>query len=173
MKKIAPPAAIEYAYYYQTYLDKVAKDIHVLDELKKNAKNLVQLYKSLDKEKLLYRYELGKWSMKDIMMHLIDVERVFTYRAMRFARKDKEPLPFFDENEFAKNAQADKISTSYLLKEYQATRNATLTFFNNLNAEQLKRQGMASRASTSVRACIWIIYAHELHHQKMIEKHYL
>lgn len=173
MKKIQKPEGIEYALFYENYLEKVPADISVQDALKAAAKSVARLYKSLPVDKLLYRYAEGKWSMKDILMHLIDVERVFVYRAMRFARKDRTPLPFFDENEFAKYALADKIPLSKLLKEYMATRAATLAFFNNLNAAQLKSSGIASRAAMSVRACIWIIYAHEQHHLQIIEERYL
>ncbi len=173
MKNIARPHFTEYARYYEDYLQAVPESLKVLDALKAQAKTLAQLYKSQTEAQLLYAYAAGKWNMKDILMHLIDVERVFVYRAMRFARKDKAPLPFFDENEFAKNARAERISLARLLKEYNCTRAATLAFFNNLQAAQLKEAGIASHASMSVRACIWIIYAHELHHLNIIRERYL
>lgn len=173
MKKISKPHFTEHALYYEQYLNLVNEEVSVLDQLKQNAKRITQLYKSLPQEKLLYVYAEGKWTMKDILQHLTDVERVFTYRAMRFARKDKTPLPFFDENEFARNAMADRISITKLLKEYNATRNATVAFFNNLTAKQLKETGFASQTLTSVRACLWIICAHEVHHLNIIKERYL
>ena len=106
-------------------------------------------------------------------MHLIDGERVFLYRAMRFARNDKSPLPFFDENEFAKQANATAMPIRKILKEYKTTRQATLAFFTNQSAATLKRIGMASNASMSVRACTWIICGHELHHWNIIQDRYL
>lgn len=173
MKKINKPRDIEYALYYDQYIAMVPTDISVLDQLKTSAKELTALYKSLSPEALITPYAEGKWSLKDLLMHLIDVERVFVYRAMRFARMDRTPLPFFDENEFAKQAQADKIPVTKLLKEYNACRNLTLAFFNNLTAKQMERSGTASQAAMSVRACAWIIMGHELHHRKIITERYL
>jgi len=173
MKKIARPHNSEHAMYYETYIACVHADISVLTQLKTNAKQLSALFLSLDECTLTTPYEAGKWSLKDLLMHLIDSERVFLYRAMRFARLDKTPLPFFDENEFARNAQADKISTKRLLKEYAANRNATLQFFNNLQTTQLKHAGIASNFPMSVRACAWIICGHEIHHTRVIYERYL
>lgn len=173
MKKIQKPDGVEYALYYEQYIEPLSKDLNVLDALKLGSKEITQLYKSLSQEQLLYRYAEGKWNMKDILMHLVDVERVFVYRAMRFARRDRTPLPFFDENEFAKNANASTIPLSKLLREYISNRTATLSFFNNLNSKQLKETGIASQAAMSVRACTWIIYGHEQHHLKIIHERYL
>lgn len=173
MKKIARPDYTEFAMYYEQFLAPISDNISILDQLKQSAKANTQLYKSLNEEQLRFRYDEDKWSMKDILMHLMDTERVFVYRAMRFARQDKTPLPFFDENEFAQQAQADKISTSKLLREYNACRNLSIAFFNNLTQQQLKRTGIASNYSMSVRACAWIILGHELHHRRIIEERYL
>jgi uncharacterized damage-inducible protein DinB len=172
MKKISKPNFTEFAMYYESYIDSIDGSISILDQLKSSAKSTTQLYLSLSEAQLLYRYAPGKWSMKDILMHLIDVERVFCYRAMRFARKDRTPLPFFDENEFAKQANADKVNIKKLLKEYNACRNLTIAFFNNLTAAQLMHTGIASNYSMSVRACAWIILGHELHHKKIIGERY-
>lgn len=173
MKKINKPKDTEYALYYDPYIALVQTDVSVLDQLKTSAKELSALYKSLNPEVLIRPYAEGKWSLKDILMHLIDAERVFVYRAMRFARMDRTPLPFFDENEFAQAAQADKISLPKLLKEYNACRNLTIAFFNNLTAKQTERAGIASQFTMSVRACAWIIMGHELHHRKVIMERYL
>jgi len=173
MKKISKPGINEYAMYYENYLKLVSYDSSVLDQLKTSAKEVTTLYKSLNAAALLTPYAEGKWTLKDVLMHLIDVERVFVYRAMRFARLDKTPLPFFDENEFALQAQADKIPITKLLKEYTANRNTTIAFFNNLTSKQTERTGIASQFTMSVRACAWIIMGHELHHRKIIRERYL
>ena len=173
MKKISSPKGNEYAMYYEQYLKLVAQDSSVLNQLKASAKEVKTLYKSLDPAALITPYQPGKWSLKDVLMHLIDVERVFVYRAMRFARLDKTPLPFFDENEFALQAQADKIPLPKLLKEYNANRTLTIAFFNNLSNKQTERMGIASQFTMSVRACAWIIMGHELHHRKVIRERYL
>lgn len=172
MKKISKPLPEEHALYYSQYLDKLSPEVHVLAALKIQMKDTISLYKKCTPKQLLYKYETDKWSLKDILMHLIDVERVFLYRAMRFAREDKTPLPFFDENIYAKNAMADEIPIQKLLAEYKATRMAVLTFFNNLSAKQCKLHGIAGNAAMTVRACVWIIYTHELHHIQVIKDKY-
>jgi uncharacterized damage-inducible protein DinB len=173
MKKIAFPSDNEYAFYYEQYLKLVNKELSVLTQLKNTSKEFVSVLKTLSEEQLEYRYAEGKWTIKDILQHLIDTERVFIYRAMRFARNDKTALPFFDENEFAKMAHAHAIPINKLIKEYSTTRNATIAFFNNMDTAKLKRIGTASNFNMSVRACVWIIAAHELHHFSMIKQKYL
>ncbi len=173
MKKISKPSALEHALYYENYVHLVLPSLSVLDQLKSNAKQLANLYLSLDEQALTTPYAEGKWSLKDLLMHLIDTERVFLYRAMRFARLDKTPLPFFDENTFAKNACADQLSVKKMVKEYLATRNASIQFFNNLSSAQLKHTGIASNFTMSVRACAWIICGHELHHRQVMHERYL
>lgn len=173
MKKITKPFSAEHALYYENYINLVPQNESVLQQLKSNAKQIIALYKSIPENDLLYRYQTDKWSMKDILMHIIDVERVFIYRAMRFARKDKTPLPFFNENEFAIHANADSIKTNNLLKEYQTNRNASIQFLNNLTSQQYKTMGIASNCATSVRACAYIICGHELHHLAVIRERYL
>ncbi len=173
MKKISKPNYNEFALYYEEYIESIDPRVSVLEQLKKNAKDNLTLFKTLSEDLLQSAYAEGKWSIKDIIMHLIDTERVFVYRAMRFVRLDKSPQPFFDENEFVKNACANAISTKNLLKEYAACRSFTLSFFNNLNASQLKQNGIASNFPMSVRACAWIICGHEMHHLKVIKERYL
>jgi uncharacterized damage-inducible protein DinB len=173
MKNIAKPTDYEYALYYQDFINLVQKDVQVLKQLKENAKALELLLKNLPEEILLYSYEKGKWNIKDILQHLIDVERVFLQRALRFARADKNPQAFFDENKFAEEANASKINIKKLLKDYKNVRNATLSFFDNLPATSHKKTGIASNSAMSVRACAWIICGHELHHIKVLKQKYL
>jgi uncharacterized damage-inducible protein DinB len=173
MKKISKPYFTEFAMYYETYINLIDDTTSILDQLKASAKEITALFKSTDESRLRQPYAEGKWTMKDILMHLMDAERVFVYRAMRFARLDKTPLPFFDENEFAKNADANNINTTKLLKEFNACRNLTIAFFNNLTISQMKVTGIASNFTMSVRACAWIILGHELHHRKIIGERYL
>ena len=173
MKKISKPTFAEFAMYYEPYIKLIDEKTGVLDQLKTSAKEITALFKSLNEVQLQQAYADGKWSMKDILMHLIDTERVFVYRAMRFARSDRSPQPFFDENEFAKNAEADKINTTKLLKEFNANRNLTIAFLNNLTNKQMLATGIASNFTMSVRACAWIILGHELHHKRIIKERYL
>jgi uncharacterized damage-inducible protein DinB len=173
MKKITKPSQFEHADYYEHFIQMVNDNTSVLDQLKNNAKQIEHLILSLSEAQLTTPYAEGKWCIKDIVQHLIDCERVFTYRAMRFARHDKTAQPFFDENEFAKAAKANSISIKKILKEYKTTRQATITFYNNLSADTYKRAGIAGNTSTSVRALAWITCGHELHHWKVIREKYL
>ena len=173
MKKINKPTDLEYAVYYEPFLKKLPADTHVFKQLKENSKVLKLLLSTLTEQQLTTAYAPGKWSIKDILQHLIDFERVLIYRAMSFARNDKRPIPFFDENEYAKQANATKQSIKKLLKDYKAVRQSTLAFFENQTAATLKRTGIASNYTMSVRACVWIICGHERHHITIIKERYL
>lgn len=173
MKNISFPNIDEYAVFYSTYLDKVNKDENLLDAYKRSCKHLISLYQSLSIENLNFQYAPGKWTLKDILQHLIDVEKVFVYRAMRYARKDQTSLPFFDEDQYAIIANAKKKSISRLIKEYKLQRASSIAFFDHLSKQELLHKGWASQAQTSVRACAWIIYAHECHHLEIIRSRYL
>jgi uncharacterized damage-inducible protein DinB len=173
MKKITKPTELEHADYYGSFVKLVDENTSVLDQLKNNAKEIELLLLSLTEPQLITPYASGKWCIKDILQHLIDCERVFVYRAMRFARQDKTAQPFFDENVFAKAAKASSMPIKKLLKEYKTTRQATLAFFNNQSADTCKRAGIAGNTMTTVRALVWIICGHELHHWGVITERYL
>ncbi len=173
MKNIPKPSYLEHAIYYESLITLVNEKESVLIQLKNNAKSIVALLLTLSVHDLTTPYSIDKWTIKDIVMHLIDMERVFLYRAMRFARNDKTAQPFFDENEFAKQANATIIPTKKLLLENKNTRQAVLAFFNNQTTASLKRTGIAGNTSTSVRACAWIICGHEIHHFNIIKEKYL
>ncbi len=173
MKKISKPSDTEHALYYNQFIQLVSENEPVLKQLKINAKKMEDMVYNLSDEALTTNYEKGKWTIKDILQHLIDSERVFVCRAMRFARNDKSPQLFFDENSFAKEANAIKTPLRKLIKEYKTTRQATITFFENQNAVILRRTGIASNSCMSVRACAWIICGHEIHHLQVIANKYL
>ena len=173
MKKISKPTSNEYALYYEQLISLVNDEISVLDQLKMNAKLIEQQILTITDEQLSYSSAPDKWTIKDIIMHLTDLERVFLYRALRFARNDKMPLLFFDENEFAKQAKAVDMPIKKILKEYKTSRQASIAFFANQPVAILKRTGMASNTTTSVRACAWIICGHEIHHWNVIREKYL
>ena len=172
MKKIAKPTDNEYAFYYNDFIKLVKEETPLLKQLKDNCKTIEQFILSLSEAELLFSYEKDKWTTKDLLQHLIDTERIFVHRALRFVRGDKDSQSFFDENKFAVEANATKISIKKLLKDYKANRNATLAFFENISIKDLKRTGYASNTPTSVRACAWIICGHELHHFNVIKQKY-
>jgi hypothetical protein len=124
-------------------------------------------------DKFDFRYAEGKWTIKDIIQHLIDAERVFSYRAMRISRNDKTPLPGFEENDYVENTNANGRSIQDLLTELSAVRQSTLLLFKSFSEEQFGRIGVASNADVSVRAIGFIIIGHQKHHQKVFQERYL
>lgn len=170
--KISRPNPDEYAPYYETYVSKVNTD-DPIKELRQERKELVKFFSVLKKKQLKYRYAPGKWSLKEILGHIIDGERVFCYRALRFARNDQTELPGFDENAFAAENRADQRKLKSLLAEYSAVRNATIELFESMNEEELMRSGVASGKTMSVRGLLYVILGHQLHHIGIIKDRYL
>ncbi|MGI4875364.1 MAG: alpha/beta hydrolase-fold protein [Janthinobacterium lividum] len=166
------PAPGTYMPYTQAYIDQVPVEVDPLAQLRQQAAELHRELASLTEAQALLRYAPGKWTPKEVLLHLTDAERVFTYRALRFARADGQELPGFDENEFAANSEANDRTMSDLLTEYQAVRAATLAFFGSLNAGQLDRAGRANGAVTSVRALLYIVAGHEAHHRHILRERY-
>ncbi len=119
-----------------------------------------------------FRYAPGKWSVKEILLHLIDSERVFAYRALCIARGEQTPLPGFEQDDYVPLSGAEGRSPESLLEEYRAVREATLSLFRHLPEESLTRIGKASDNPLSARAAAWIIAGHEVHHLRVIEERY-
>lgn len=159
--------------FYQGYIDIVPNDGNLLLHLKNIQSETEQLFSNLPEEKLLFRYQPNKWSIKDLLVHLADCERVITYRTMRIARNDKTDLPGFDENIFVANANADKRNISDILKELSTLRNATLVFIETLDDASLDRTGTANGFTISARLLVNHIYGHHQHHLKIIKEKYL
>lgn len=162
----------EYSPYYQEYINLV-EDTELRKVLAKGMEIIPSFFAALPKEKLDYRYAIGKWTPKDILQHIIDTERVFAYRALYFARSDNANLMGFDENIFATNAQASNNVLPVLLEDYKAVRGATISLYSSFNSKQLKRIGVANGSEMSVRAAGFIICGHEIHHCKIINERYL
>jgi uncharacterized damage-inducible protein DinB len=173
MPAIQIPTNNEYAVYYEQYIKLCNTNMPIAAQLKENAKALPSFFNSLTEQQLLFSYAEGKWNCKDILQHIVDVERVFLFRAMCFARGEKKAIPFIDENEYAKMANASKLSLKKIIADYKATRQASLAFLKNQTAANLKRMGYASNTAMSVRACMWVICGHELHHLAIVKEKYL
>ena len=141
--------------------------------LKSSTKDLFDLSKSIPADKHDYRYADGKWTIKEVVQHMLDGERVFTYRALRFARKDDTPLPGFDENLFAQTAKADKRNWNDLVEEFAALRKASEAMFASFDNEQLESSGIASESSTYVLGIGYIVAGHVNHHCGIIKERYL
>ncbi len=162
----------EYAAYYENYV-KATEDVILLDELEICLHDFIRFVQNIPMDKFDYRYAKGKWTIKDIIQHLIDAERVFSYRALRISRNDKTPLPGFDENDYVDEAHANDRSLQELLTEFSALRHATLLLFKSFTPEQLTKMGTASEQPISVRALGFIIIGHQKHHQKVFQERYL
>ena len=165
-------SGVEYNPYYSTYID-LAKKQPLLDGLKDGMTKTMLFFKAIPAAKHEYRYADKKWSPKEVLLHLIDTERVFMYRAMQFARANKVVLEGFDQDEFVQNANADARLMSDLINEYEAVRKATLAFMASCTDETLVRAGVASNSPLSVRAAAYICCGHEIHHMNIITERYL
>ena len=172
MKKISKPTG-EYPEFYKKYMDQVPEDGALIQHLKDIQTETEELITGLTEEQLLYSYSTGKWTIKDIIVHLSDCERVLTYRVMRIARADQTPLPGFDEDLFAAHANANKRSADNILNELSAMRTATLAFTSTLDDESLDRTGTANGFPLSARLLVNHIYGHHRHHLNIIRDKYL
>ena len=158
--------------FYHGYINTVKED-ELVSGLKSSTKGLFDLLKSIPPEKHDHRYAEGKWTIKEVVQHMIDGERVFSYRALRFARKDDTPLPGFDENLFTQTSKADKRSWNDLIEEFAALRRSTEIMFASFDNEQMEQSGIASENSTYVLGIGYILAGHVNHHCQIIKERYL
>lgn len=166
------PARNEAAPYYYTYIDRIS-DSNVLHVLESQLKDLPLLFRRISEEKSLHRYAPGKWSVRQVLNHINDCERMFLFRAMWFARGFTSPLPSFDQDIAVKGANADKSSWASHVDEFCAIREATLPFFRNLPEEAWMRTGIASDNPFTVRSLAFIIAGHADHHVNIVRERYL
>jgi uncharacterized damage-inducible protein DinB len=163
----------EYAAYYGTYIASVDSNADLIEELEISVHRLIKFVQNIPMDKFDYRYAEGKWTIKDILQHLIDAERIFAYRALRFARKDATPLASFEENDYVDQAHGNQRSIQDLLTEVAVVRQATLSLFKSFSEEDLLRIGIASDNPMSVRAVGFVIIGHQNHHQRVFQERYL
>lgn len=173
MKSIKKPKEGEYNPYAIMYIKLLPDDGLVLKHLKENFKIIQSLIFSLPADKLTYRYAENKWTIKEILVHIMDDERIYAYRALRIARNDKTPLPGFEQDDYVPYSNANKRSLSNIFREYKTIRNATLSLFNSFTKEDILRTGIANDHPVSVRALAYHIAGHELHHLNIIKERYL
>ena len=143
------------------------------DIIGNHAEKLANFFQSIPDDKASYAYGEGKWTVKQVLQHLIDTERVFVYRALCFARMQAAPLPGMDENAFAEHANLDQRSLAQIKEELFELRRSTDLFLQSLNEDDLKRKGNASGNDLSVNALAYIIFGHLIHHKKILEERYL
>ena len=165
------PEPAEYAPFYETYVSMVPGR-RCDAQLESQRLQTAQLFAASTERDGNFRYAPGKWTIKEVVGHLSDSERVFAYRAMRIARGDQTPLPGFEQDDYVKNGNFGEQSLADLVAEYGAVRAATLALLRSFNAEAGARRGTASNNPVTVRALAFIIAGHELHHREILKERY-
>ena len=165
------PSSSEFTAAYAAYIALVEGD-DVLSAIEQQSSSTQKLLSSLDESRASFRYAEGKWSVKEVIGHLVDSERIFGYRALAIARGETEPLPGYDENDYVANAGFDAWRLGDLAEAYALARRATIVFFRNLPEEAWTRRGVANGQEVTVRALAWTIAGHELHHLRTLRERY-
>jgi len=166
------PDASEYAEYYGRYI-KLVPEGNILNILETQIDETLQLVENLNDHQANFRYGDGKWSIKEMVGHISDTERVFSFRGLCFGRNDKTPLPSFEQNGYVENGDFDSRSLLDLTDEFRAIRKATLVLFKSFAESVWMRRGTASGFEFTVRAVAYIISGHELHHRYILKERYL
>ena len=162
----------EYGSYYQAYIDLVGEE-ELLTALEKSGEKALAFLNAIPEDKMHTAYAEGKWSIKEIILHLIDSERIFAYRALRFARHDQTDLPGYEHDEYVERSNANSRSKADLLSEYKALRMCTLNLYRSFDESMLSFIGRANNNPMSARALGFIIVGHEIHHTRIITGRYL
>ena len=158
--------------YSQNYINQVEEN-DLMQALKNQTTSFLKLLKRIPVEKRNYRYAKDKWTIKELLQHIIDAERVFAYRGLCFARKDATPLPGFDENDYANNSKAAKRDWNEMIEEFKALRKSTEILFGSFDKQQLDSNGTASGRLVYVLAIGFILVGHINHHIKILKDRYL
>jgi uncharacterized damage-inducible protein DinB len=169
---IGRPEANEAAPYYSLYIDRITSD-NVVGVIESQATEMTGFLQAISEEKSLFRYAAEKWSIRQLLNHVNDTERVFLFRAFWFARGFPDELPSFDQNVAAVAANADDFSWASHIDNFRAVREATLTFFRNLPEDGWSRSGIASGNRVTVRALAYILAGHAAHHTAVLKEKYL
>lgn len=157
--------------FYHKYVQLVDEE-NITDALTNNAAKALAIFQSIEDEKWSYRYAEGKWSIKEMVQHMIDTERIFGYRALCIARGESQSLPGFDENTYAAASKADNRSKEDLVSEFKVVRESIIRLFRSFDEEQLQRTGIANGKRIDVNAIGFITVGHLLHHLNMLKERY-
>ena len=173
MRLIPKPLDGEFAPYTIMYIGLLPDDGQVLQHMQRNLQVMKELVGELSAEKRTTSFAPNEWTINEILVHIIDDERIYAYRALRAARADTTELPGFEPDDFARYSAANERSLDSIFEEYEAVRAATLTLFAHLPAEALTRAAISNGNRMSVRAAVHHIAGHELHHLESIKQNYL
>jgi uncharacterized damage-inducible protein DinB len=168
------PASYEYpnAPYFAEYLS-FGEDENLFDVLKNQYDELIEIFEKAEKGFADKAYAAGKWSLKGLLGHIVDSERIFSYRVLAISRGEKTALPGFDENEYQAASEYEMQATEDIIAQYKATRGATTLLLRSLSTKQWNQMGQANGKSISARALAWMIAGHEKHHLRIIKERYL
>ncbi|RYE25094.1 MAG: DinB family protein [Sphingobacteriales bacterium] len=170
---ISKPGVDEYKPYAEAYINKLPDDGQVMEHLHNNMNMVLALVGSLTEEQLNYRYAPGKWSIKEVLIHIADTERIFAYRALRIGRGDTTPLPGFEQDDYVPASQAANRVIKSIVDEYESVRRATLTLLNAMPPAAFTNVTACNNAPCSLRALAYMIAGHEMHHVAIIKERYL
>lgn len=166
------PESAEYPPYYEKYVSLVPQG-EIIATLEQQLDQTLSLLQSIPESKGGSRYAPDKWSIKEVVGHVIDTERIFAYRALRFARHDHTPLSGFEQDDYIREATFDECQLADLAAEFEHVRRANLYLFRHLNPAAWQRRGMANQGEVSVRALAYILAGHEKHHLEILKTRYL
>lgn len=172
MTIITKPEQGTYPEYMGNYI-KLVKGENIYDELFQSYMEIMELVTSLDPATLHFRYAEGKWNILEILQHIIDTERIFNYRALRFARKDKTNLPGFEQDDYVPVSMASLRDVNDMVRELSLVRASTIELFKSFTPEMLTETGTANGKLISVKAILFAILGHELHHRNIISERYI
>ncbi len=162
----------EYNSFYQAYID-ACGDFELVEGLVNNLENTLKLFNSIPSEKQEYSYDVGKWTIKELLQHLIDSERIFAYRALRIAREDKTNIPGYEHNDYVPVSRANNRSYIDLVEEFELVRKSSIALFTGFDKKMLFNIGTANNDNISVRAIGFIMIGHYNHHIKIVNERYL
>jgi uncharacterized damage-inducible protein DinB len=165
------PEATEYADYYANYISKVPGS-DVLNVLESQRLQMLQLFAGRSERDGSFRYAPGKWTVKEVLGHIADTERIFAYRALRIARGDQTPLPGFEQDDYVRSGAFGDRTLAGLAEEFGAVRTASVSLLRSFNEEAWSRRGMASQKEVTVRALGFMIAGHQIHHRIILEERY-
>ena len=163
----------EFDFFYSTYLNALGEDENLMSALYSGREWFKSFVEGLTKEQLGYKYGEGKWTIAEVLVHLIDTERVFQYRAFRISRNDTTPLPGFEQDDYIIESNSNRRLKEDILDEYLSVRDSSINLFKNMNDDMLKRFGTASGMPWSVAGLGLAISGHQKHHERILRERYL
>jgi hypothetical protein len=171
-KIINRPDPKEYNPYHEQYISKITES-NAIQALENELKELLQIWKHINQDNLHFRYTEGKWTLIEVITHIIDTERIMLYRALRFSKGDNTELSGFDQDYFVAHSDYAHYSKDDLVEEFENCRKNTLSFFKHLSDKVLSNEGIANKNKISVRALAWTIAGHSKHHFQILSERYL